>query len=84
MKADEEKWSKFRRKWNIKDGDNYTHLAVEKAFMEGCERTREQIFQDIDKHIRTDMQGNPLPECKVLWEIKSKLKEVKDERSLFI
>ena len=34
---------------------------------------REKVLEVIDKYIITDLQGNPMKECKVLWKIKKEL-----------
>ena len=39
----------------------------------GKEQMKEEVKKLIDKYILTDVQGRPLPQCKILWELKEEI-----------
>ena len=44
------------------------------AEIKGIKFAEDEIFKIINEYIKTDLHGSALPECKVLWELKKKIK----------
>lgn len=53
----------------------FVKKALQIGFQQGKAEAQEEFIKIIDEYILTDIQGHLLPQCKILWEIKEKLKE---------
>ena len=54
------------------DTGKVNYLFRQREIEENC-LDKAKVKKIIDKYIFTDLQGNPMPECKVLWKIKKEL-----------
>lgn len=53
--------------------------TISKGFREETYLLKDDVNKLINKYILTDTQGHPLPQCKILWEIKEKINGEKEQ-----
>lgn len=63
-------------KCNMIRDNNYDE--GERIMLQAKREEKERILEIINEYIKTDLQGNPLPECKILWEIKARILKVRE------